>query len=190
MSIFKPQVGFFDVRKCFTDYCTALSIVTTCQKNGGQKILDILSWEPIYLGHIVPQSFPHQKNILGVKLSPQFQVLPPENSHKCPCSVSLYIRHFLSSNPHALSLYEKKKIFVNHNLHIKTNSFLQCSSNLFGKLTQVMKRSLNHKKKRLGNFQVIFGKTTNDLEFSFLPFIKAQWSLWFHFALWLPSSCK
>lgn len=138
VSIFKPQVGFFDVRKCFTD-CTALSIVTTCQK--------ILSWEPIYLGHLVPQSFPHQKNILGVKLSPQFQVLPPENSHKCPCSVSLYIRHFLSSNPHALSFYEKKKIFVDHNLHIKTNSFLQCSSHLFSKLTQVMKRSLNHKKK-------------------------------------------
>lgn len=109
VSIFKPQVGFLDVRKCFTDYCTALSIVTTCQKNSGQKILDILSWEPIYLGHLVPQSFPHQKNILGVKLSPQFQVLPPENSHKCPCSVSLYIRHFLSSNPHALSLYEEKK---------------------------------------------------------------------------------
>lgn len=91
------------------------------------------------------KSFPRQKNILGVKLSPQFQVLPPENSHKCPCSVSLYIRHFSSSNPHALSLYEKKNIIVNHNLHIKTNSFLQCSSHLFGKLTQVMKRSLNHK---------------------------------------------
>lgn len=117
VSIFKPQVGFFDVRKCFTDYCTALSIVTTCQKNGGQKILDILSWEPIYLGHIVPQSFPHQKNILGVKLSPQFQVLPPENSHKCPCSVSLYIRHFLSSNPHALSLYEKKNICESQSSH-------------------------------------------------------------------------
>lgn len=117
VSIFKPQVGFFDVRKCFTDYCTALSIVTTCQKNGGQKILDILSWEPIYLGHTVPQSFPHQKNILGVKLSPQFQVLPPENSHKCPCSVSLYIRHFLSSNPHALSLYEKKNIRESQSSH-------------------------------------------------------------------------
>lgn len=114
-----------------------------------------------------PSEFPTlKKNILGVKLSPQFQVPPPENSHKCPYSVSLYIRHFLSSNPHALSLYEKKKIFVNHNLHIKTNSFLQCSSHLFSKLTQVMKRSLNHKKKQLGNFQVIFGKTTNDLEFS------------------------
>lgn len=114
VSIFKTQVGFFDVRKCFTDYCTALSIVTTCQKNGGQKILDILSWEPIYLGHIVPQSFPHQKNILGVKLSPQFQVLPPENSHKCPCSVSLYIRHFLSSNPHALSyiIWKKKYSWI------------------------------------------------------------------------------
>lgn len=108
VSIFKPQVGFFDVRKCFTD-CTALSIVTTCQK--------ILSWEPIYLGHLVPQSFPHQKNILGVKLSPQFQVLPPENSHKCPCSVSLYIRHFLLSNPHALSLYEKKNIRESQSSH-------------------------------------------------------------------------
>lgn len=116
VSIFKPQVGFFDVRKCFTD-CTALSIVTTCQKNSGQKILDILSWEPIYLGHLVPQSFPHQKNILGVKLSPQFQVPPPENSHKCPCSVSLYIRHFLSSNPHALSLYEKKNIRESQSSH-------------------------------------------------------------------------
>lgn len=116
VSIFKPQVGFFDVRKCFTD-CTALSIVTTCQKNSGQKILDILSWEPIYLGHLVPQSFPHQKNILGVKLSPQFQVLPPENSHKCPCSVSLYIRHFLSSNPHALSFYEKKNIRESQSSH-------------------------------------------------------------------------
>lgn len=117
VSIFKPQVGFFDVRKCFTDYCTALSIVTTCQKNSGQKILDILSWEPIYLGHIVPQSFPHQKNILGVKLSPQFQVPPPENSHKCPYSVSLYIRHFLSSNPHALSFYEKKNIRESQSSH-------------------------------------------------------------------------
>lgn len=123
VSIFKPQVGFFDVRKCFTD-CTALSIVTTCQKNGGQKHF----LESQFIQAILSlKSFPHQKNILGVKLSPQFQVLPPENSHKCPCSVSLYIRHFLSSNPHALSLYEKKKIFVNHNLHIKTNSFLQCS---------------------------------------------------------------
>lgn len=117
VSIFKPQVGFLDVRKCFTDYCTALSIVTTCQKNSGQKILDILSWEPIYLGHLVPQSFPHQKNILGVKLSPQFQVPPPENSHKCPYSVSLYIRHFLSSNPHALSFYEKKNIRESQSSH-------------------------------------------------------------------------
>lgn len=142
-------------------------------KKRWSKILDILSWEPIYLGHIVPQIFPHQKNILGVKLSPQFQVLPPENSHKRPCSVSLYIRHFLSSNPHALSLYEKK-IYMNHNLHIKTNSVLQFSSHLFGKLTQVMKRSLNHKKKRLGNFQVIFGKTTNDLEFSFCHLSKRK----------------
>lgn len=37
VSIFKPQVGFFDVRKCFTDYCTALSIVTTCQKKRWSK---------------------------------------------------------------------------------------------------------------------------------------------------------
>lgn len=113
VSIFKPQVGFFDVRKCFTD-CTALSIVTTCQKNGGQKYF----LESQFIQAILSlKSFPHQKNILGVKLSPQFQVLPPENSHKCPYSVSLYIRHFLSSNPHALSLYEKKNIRESQSSH-------------------------------------------------------------------------
>lgn len=114
VSIFKPQVGFFDVRKCFTDYCTALSIVTTCQKNGGQKYF----LESQFIQAILSlKSFPHQKNILGVKLSPQFQVLPPENSHKCPYSVSLYIRHFLSSNPHALSFYEKKNIRESQSSH-------------------------------------------------------------------------
>lgn len=113
VSIFKPQVGFFDVRKCFTD-CTALSIVTTCQKNGGQKYFLKSQFIQAILSL---KSFPHQKNILGVKLSPQFQVLPPENSHKCPCSVSLYIRHFLSSNPHALSLYEKKNISESQSSH-------------------------------------------------------------------------
>lgn len=65
-----------------------------------------------------PSEFPTlKKNILGVKLSPQFQVPPPENSHKCPYSVSLYIRHFLSSNPHALSFYEKKNIRESQSSH-------------------------------------------------------------------------
>lgn len=60
----------------------------------------------------------------------------------------VYISDISYHQIHMLYHFMKKKIFVNHNLHIKTNSFLQCSSHLFGKLTQVMKRSLNHKKKK------------------------------------------
>lgn len=118
VSIFKPQVGFFDVRKCFTDYCTALSIVTTCQKKRWSKNTRHTFLRANLSRPSCPSEFPTlKKNILGVKLSPQFQVLPPENSHKCPYSVSLYIRHFLSSNPHALSLYEKKNIRESQSSH-------------------------------------------------------------------------
>lgn len=118
VSIFKPQVGFFDVRKCFTDYCTALSIVTTCQKKQWSKNTRHTSLRANLSRPSCPSEFPTpKKNILGVKLSPQFQVPPPENSHKCPYSVSLYIRHFLSSNPHALSFYEKKNIRESQSSH-------------------------------------------------------------------------
>lgn len=116
VSIFKPQVGFFDVRKCFTD-CTALSIVTTCQKTVVKKYQTYFLESQFIQAILSLKSFPHQKNILGVKLSPQFQVPQPENSHKCPYSVSLYIRHFLSSNPHALSFYEKKNIRESQSSH-------------------------------------------------------------------------
>lgn len=118
VSIFKPQVGFFDVRKCFTDYCTALSIVTTCQKKWWSKNTRHTFLRANLSRPSCPSEFPTpKKNILGVKLSPQFQVPPPENSHKCPYSVSLYIRHFLSSNPHALSFYEKKNIRESQSSH-------------------------------------------------------------------------
>lgn len=148
VSIFKPQVGFLDVRKCFTDYCTALSIVTTCQKNSGQKILDILSWEPIYLGHLVPQSFPHRKKIFWGSSCLHSSRYRHQKIHINVLTLWVYISDISYHQIHMLYHYMKKKIFVNHNLHIKTNSFLQCSSHLFGKLTQVMKRSLNHKKKK------------------------------------------
>lgn len=148
VSIFKPQVGFLDVRKCFTDYCTALSIVTTCQKNSGQKILDILSWEPIYLGHLVPQSFPHRKKIFWGSSCLHSSRYRHQKIHINVLTLWVYISDISYHQIHMLYHFMKKKIFVNHNLHIKTNSFLQCSSHLFGKLTQVMKRSLNHKKKK------------------------------------------
>lgn len=152
VSIFKPQVGFFDVRKCFTD-CTALSIVTTCQKNGGQKILDILSWEPIYLGQYCPSRVSHAKKIFWGSSCLHSSRYCHQKIHINVLALWVYISDISYHQIHMLYHYMKKKIFVNHNLHIKTNSFLQCSSHLFGKLTQVMKRSLNHKKKDLGTFK-------------------------------------
>lgn len=93
---------------------------------------------------------------MGVKLFPQFQVLPPEISHKRPWSVSLYIQHILSSNPHYM---KKKNIVVIHNLRIKTNSFLTIFLPFFPQINSSNEKILSHQK-RLGNFQVIFGKTT------------------------------
>lgn len=155
VSIFKPQVGFFDVRKCFTE-CIALSIITTCQKKRWSKNTRHTFLRANLSRPYCPSKVSHTKKIFWGSSCLHSSRYCHQKIHINVLALWLYISDISYHQIHMLYHYMKKKIFVNHNLHIKTNSFLQCSSHLFGKLTQVMKRSLNHKK-RLGIFQVIFG---------------------------------